>query len=228
MNFQDVPEGSPNPVPKDLLSRIETTLLSDLQPVKPVAPVLRTSLGLLAVAALVSAAAIGRLGWAGWSSSSGLQASIILGILALSMSLLAHSLSEQMVPGSKRPFSPVLLLVLPLVALGVALAMLFPFESSPEFLSAGFRCWRAGVACAAGTAPMFWLILRRGYALAPIQHGATAGLLAGLTGVTVLTIECRYHDSLHLTTWHLGAGLAAMAIGACTGYFARSRQRRAA
>jgi Negative regulator of sigma F len=227
MKSQDMYESSPNP-PENLLRRIETTMLSDLQPVKPVETALRTSLGLLAFAVLVAVAAIGRLGWAGLSASSGVQASVVLGILVVSMSWLAQSLSEQMVPGSRRQFSPVLLLVLPPIAIVVALLMLFPSEPGANFFSAGLRCWKAGVACAAATAPLFWLKLRRGYALFPIQQGATAGLLAGLTGVMVLTIECRYVDTPHLTTWHLGAGLAAMAIGACIGYFARSRRRRAA
>jgi hypothetical protein len=228
MNFRDLPGTSSNPVPKHLLDRVESALLADLQPVKPVASVLRTTLSLLIFATLVVAAAIRRLGLAGWNSFSWLQASIVLGILAFSMCLLAHLVSTQMTPGSKRPFSPVLLLALPAVALAVASAMLFPAEAIPGFLSVGFRCWRAGAVCAACTAPMFWLMLRRGFALAPVQHGATAGLLAGLTGVTILTIECSYLDRLHLIVWHLGAGLTAMAIGACIGCVARARRQRLA
>jgi hypothetical protein len=228
MNFQDLPGSSSDPLPKHLLNRVESVLLADLQPVKPLPSVLRTTLTLLGFTALVVAAAIGRLGSAGWNSSSGFQSFVVLGLLALSMCLLAHLLSTQMMPGSKRPFSPVLLMGLPVVALGVATPILFPTEAIPEFLSVGFRCWRAGVACAASTAPMFWLVLRRGFALAPVQHGATAGLLAGLTGVTILTIECSYLDRLHLIVWHLGAGLTAMAIGACIGCVARARRQRLA
>ena len=226
MNFEDMPERATDPLPEPLLRRIETAVLADLRPVRPVGSVLRISAGLLSLSALVAAIAIARLGWAGWSSFTWLQAATISGILLLSLPLLAHSLSKQMTPGSKYLFSPVWLLALPLSALAAAFAMLFFTESSSQFLSAGFRCWRTGIACAAVTAAMIWLVLRRGFPLAAIPYGMTAGLLAGLTGVAVLTIECNLLDGLHLIVWHLGAAIAAMVAGACIGYLASARLTR--
>jgi hypothetical protein len=39
--------------------------------------------------------------------------------------------------------------------------------------------------------------LRRGFRLYPVAHGPTAGILAGLVGVTVLEMYCPYPDRLH-------------------------------
>ena len=226
MNFRHLPGDSPEPLPKHLLDRIETGLLADLHPVKPLASSLRATIGLLTLSILVIAAFIARLGLAGWKALGVLQALILLGIIFSSLCLLAHLLSKQMSPGTNRPLSPKVVLVMPVIALALATAILFPAEMDPKFVSAGFRCWRAGVVCAAVAAPMFWRLLRRGFALAPIQHGATAGLLAGFTGVAVLTIECAIHNSLHMNTWHLGAGLVAMAFGTGLGFSALQRRRR--
>ncbi|MEJ7604804.1 MAG: NrsF family protein [Bryobacteraceae bacterium] len=118
-----------------------------------------------------------------------------------------------------------MLVTITLLALIATSISFFPYEWGPRFLPAGFRCWRAGIACAAAIAPLFWLLLRRGVTLNPIRSGATAGFLAGIFGLTVLTIECNYLDSLHLTIWHLGAVLTTMLIGAGIGHFARARQR---
>jgi hypothetical protein len=80
--------------------------------------------------------------------------------------------------------------------------------------------------CAAIWAPLFWLTLRRGFPLDPITHGATAALLGGLVGVTVLEIYCPYLDRLHISTGHIGAAVTSVLAGAAWGGFQKRIRRR--
>ena len=82
--------------------------------------------------------------------------------------------------------------------------------------------------CAAASAPLFWLALRRGFSLHPIAHGATAGLLAGLVGVSVLEIYCPYLDRFHIFVSHIGGAVIAALSGAAFGWIKEKARQGAA
>ena len=100
-------------------------------------------------------------------------------------------------------------------------------ENSPP--NTGLLCLEIGLACAIPAAALLWLVLRRGAILSPVLTGATAGALAGLSGLTVLEVFCPNLNKYHILVWHLGAVLASiigcLAIGLLAEYSSPSQFR---
>lgn len=210
--------------PETLQDRIEAAILPTLRPVSPLPSVLRVMITLLLGSIAVIAAASWRLGTAGWHARNGLQASVDFSFLAIFGIVLANLLAHSMSPGSFRR-SAWLYLALPLPILLVTDAWLFGYRWNPKFLPLALSCWEIGITCAALSAPLFWLALRRGLSLYPVSHGAAVGLLAGLVGVAVLELYCPYLDRLHISAGHIGAAVTSTLAGTAAGLI-RSRVRR--
>jgi hypothetical protein len=204
----------PADFPEALQSRIEAAILPGLQPVLPLPAAWRIAVSLLLCAVAVIAAANWRLGIAGWQARSSLQVSVDFTLLGAGMLILGFTLANQMAPGSTHAAPAWTVVVTPLLALLAAVVLLFGYRWSPDFWPRAFSCWEIGVACATISAPLFWLVLRRGFCLSPVSQGALTGLLAGLTGVTVLEIHCPNLDRMHIADGHLGAALTAVLAGA--------------
>ena len=197
--------------------RIESAILPGLQPVSPIPSVFRVMAGLLVSLIVVVAASNWRVGIEGWQARSAFQATLNFSLLGLSVLLLASVLAYQMMPGSRQPVPFLAYMTAPLLALLASNSALFGYHWTPRFVPVGLHCWEIGVTCAALSAPLFWLILRRGWSLHPVANGATVGLLAGLVGITVLEIYCPYLDRLHISVWHIGAGVTSTLAGAALG-----------
>lgn len=212
-------------LPEALLDKIESAILTDLRPVSPLPSELRVTATLLVCSIIVIAAANWHLGLAGWRARNSLQAAVDFSLLGISILAFANTLANQMTPGSwcRAPIS--VYLALPLMALLAADASLFSYHWNPNFVPLSLNCWEIGVTCAAFSAPLFWLVLHRGFSLKPVGHGATAGLLAGLVGATVLEIYCPYLDRLHTSVSHVGAAITSMLVGAALGLI-KSRVQR--
>jgi hypothetical protein len=214
-------------LPQALQDRIEAAILPGLRPVSPLPSALQGTATLLLCSIIVIAAANWRLGLAGWHARSGLQASVDFSLLAISLLALAKTLANQMMPGSRRG-PPVWLLLAVSLALLAANVSLFGYHWNSAFVPLALSCWEIGVACAALSAPLFGLVLRRGFSLNPVAHGATVGLLAGLAGATVLEIYCPYLDRLHTSASHIGAAVTSLLVGAAWGGIKSRIQRRVA
>jgi hypothetical protein len=171
----------------------------------------------LLISIVVIAIANWRLGLAGWYARSALQASVNFTLLAAGLLAISNALARQMMPDSRRIAAAPLYISVVLLSLLTADVLLFGYRWSPNFFPLALSCWEIGIMCAAISAPLFWLIRRRGLSLNPIAHGATAGLLAGLVGVTVLEIYCPYLDRLHTSAAHVGSAITAAALGAALG-----------
>ena len=215
-------------LPQALQDRIEAAILPGLRPVSPLPSALQGTATLLLCSIIVIAAANWRLGLAGWHARTALQASVDFSLLAISLLALAKTLANQMTPGSRRGPPVWILLAVPLVALLAANVWLFGYHWNPAFVPLALSCWEIGVACAAFSAPLFWFVLRRGFSLNPVAHGATAGLLAGLAGASVLEIYCPYLDRLHTSVSHIGAAVTSLLVGAALGGIRRRIQRSVA
>jgi hypothetical protein len=209
--------------PEALQDRIEAAILPRLRPVSPLPTALRVAMTLLLCSMGVIVAADWRLGVAGWHARNALQAFVDFSLLGIFILVLANLLAHRMSPGSLCG-SAWLYLVLPVPVLLATDAWLFGYRWNPDFLPLEFSCWEIGVACAALSAPLFWLALRRGLSLYPVSHGAMTGLLAGLVGVAVLEIYCPYLDRLHITAGHIGAAVTSTLAGATAGLIT-SRKR---
>jgi hypothetical protein len=71
---------------------------------------------------------------------------MILGALAISAGLLAYSLVNQMIPGSRHRIPPGLLPVGIAISLAILVAVLFQFQHEQSFWTDGWSCIRVGTA----------------------------------------------------------------------------------
>ena len=205
-----VPEASPSSA---TLQQIERGIIADLRPVRPIASKSRLLAVFIAIFVFVAAIGVYRLGAFALAVMTPLQASVILGALAIGTGLLAYSVVNQMVPGSLHWISPTLLPVLVTISLAIAIAILFQFLPEHNFWAKGWACVRAGTSVGALAAVPLWFVLRRGAILSPAMTGAATGLLAGLVGTTALEIHCPNLDAWHMLVAHLGVAV----LGATTG-----------
>jgi hypothetical protein len=205
-----VPPTSPSPT---TLRQIERELVADLRPVRPIAPRPYVFAFLVAISVCVVAAGVYRIGAFGLAVMSPLQASVIFGVLAISTGLLAYSLVNQIIPGSRHRISPGLLPVTITISLAITMAVLFQFQHEQNFWAHAWGCIRRGTSIAALAAVPLWLVLRRGAILSPAITGAATGLLSGLVGTSALEIHCPNLHASHILAAHLGVAV----LGAITG-----------
>jgi hypothetical protein len=196
------------------LTRLAAVLTADLLPARPLAPMGFYLMAFAGVFASIVTFGVYREGTRSLVARSPLQTFSILCLLSASASLLAWSLVLQMVPGSRHRLRPELLPAAVIASLSVAVGVLFEFRSEPRFWHGGWTCIQAGLPFALLAAVSFWLLLRRGAILSPRATGATAGLLAGLSGTSVLEVHCGNLDLLHILIWHFGVA----AFGALAGF----------
>lgn len=186
------------------LGHIETALAADLRPVRPIAAKKYIFVTLVAIIVGVVALSVARMGALAIPVMSSLQTYSILGALAVSIGLLAYSLANQIVPGSRHRVSPRLLPVGIVVPLIFLIAVVFPFHAEPDFWRRSWACIRAGTVISVVAAVPLWLVLRRGAILSPAITGAAIGFFAGLAGTTALEIHCPNIEAWHILVGHLG------------------------
>jgi hypothetical protein len=213
------------PSPRQL-KQIETGVLADLKPVKPLAPAGALCFALLAILLVVVAVGAIALGIAGWRALSLPQKIAVFAAMSASICLLAWTAARQIVPGARLLLSPIWLVVAVWAILTGIFTILFRPHQEPTFVATGLICLRIGLECAVPSALAFWLLLRRGAILNPVMTGATAGALAGLSGLMVLEIFCPNLNEYHILAWHLGAALASTLGGIAVGSIAGSYGRR--
>ena len=216
-----LPVSADLPSPKTL-RRIELDIVANLRPVRPVAPK-RLFATLVAIFVCVVALSVYRIGAFAIAVMSPLQTGAMLGTLAISSGLLAYSLVQQAIPGSRHRISPRLLPISILIALTVVVVLLFQFEQERNFWANAWWCIRTGAAIGALAAVPFWLVLRRGAILSPSMTGLAAGLFAGLVGMAALEIHCPNLDIWHILVSHIGVGVLGATAGLMVGSFPRWR-----
>lgn len=213
--------------------QIAERMAADLTPVRPIAPARNLVAAFVAIFVSIVALAVCRLGAPALAVMTPLQSAAMLGALGASTVLLAHSLANQMVPGSRHTIPPRLLPVGIMAVLAIASAVLFQFQHETDFWRRTWWCIRTGTPIGALAVFPFWLMLRRGAILSPRMTGAATGLFAGLAGTSVLTIHCRNLDAWHILVAHLGvailcalAGLATAAVAEIYSVSATQGRRR--
>jgi hypothetical protein len=201
------------------LKKIEQAFLADLRPVRPLAHPMYRLAALITIFGGATTVGVWWLGTAGLSAMSRLQAAIILSGLIAGASLLAYSMAQQMTPGSAHGIAPRPLTIAIGTLLVITVALLFKFQDELDFWGGAWGCIRPGALIAVLTAPLLWLVLRRGAILSPALTGMVTGLLAGLAAATALEIRCPNLNAWHILASHLGtAGLSAF-VGLAIGVF---------
>ncbi len=208
-----------------LLRRMQAGILEDLKPVRPL-PSPRILL-LASAIVFLSVVAVGALllGTTGWHVLNMLQRAVVFVTLAASAVLLADSIVRQMVPGSKHAFAPAKLPIAILITLMLLIAATFRSQRESAFILGGLGCMKNGLLFSVPAAFLLWLILRRGALLLPKFIGAAAGGLAGLSGLSVLEINCPNLNVFHILVWHGGVVVIGSLGGALVGAAVESIRR---
>jgi len=211
--------------PTQVVQSITERMLDGLRPVQP----LRDRylfLGFAAVVVSVVGIAVLRLGAFALVAMSPFQAAAVLCALVAAAALLADSVVRQMVPGSKHRVDPKILPFLVLASLVILVLLLFPFHQERHFWTDAWRCIRPGTSIGLVAAIPFWYLLRQGAVLSPRVTGVSSGVLAGLTGASVLEIHCANLSAAHIVVSHLGLPLLGSVVGYAIGLAVQLMERR--
>jgi len=199
------------------MGRVRGQLPETFEAVRPLAPAGAFAALFLLIAVGLAVGVAWLTGIKGLPLLSAAQQGAVFGVLFASVLLAAFAVARDMRPGART--------VRGIVVFGVAFAAaealfltLFHDYSMGHFVHSGIACFRMGLACAAGTALVAWLVVRRGLVVAPVSTGAAIGALAGLAGLAALELHCPILLVPHLVVWHAGVLVASMAIGAGVGW----------
>ena len=215
------PADVPSPM---VLREIERGLVANLRPVRPIALKRYIFVSMMAIFAVTAVLGLSRFGAFAIAAMTPLQTCAIFGALAISAGLLAYSLVNQMVPGSRYRVPPGRAPLVIMMLLMVSVTVLFPFQQERSFWFSAWVCIRGGTPVAAFAAVPLWLVLRRGEILSPIMTGAATGLLAGLAGTTALEIHCPNLDAWHILASHLGVAVIGAVVGLLVGWAVENRK----
>jgi hypothetical protein len=213
---------APEPPSPDRVRQIQAQLRANLKPVKPIPPARVLVLGFLLIAAAAVTVGAAHLGTAGWEALGPLRRTTVFAVLAAGLGLLSALLAREIVPGSRMLLDSRVTVTGVFAILAGIFAALFDFHAEPTFVATGLVCLAIGIECALPVAVFSWLILRKGTVLYPTAAGALIGLLAGLSGLTLLEIFCPNPDKYHVLVWHIGAALVSTIGGATIGWIADS------
>jgi hypothetical protein len=219
-----------SPVPVDPLSpaalhKIAQSLADNLRPVRPMAPARYFAGAFLGIFVSIVALSVYRLGAFAIAVMTPLQTTTILSTLAIGTAWLVYSLVNQMAPGSRHRIPPAMLAAGITLLVALAMAVLFQVQQEEHFWGNAWACIRAGTVVGALAAVPLWMVLRRGAILSPRMTGATAGLLAGLAGTSMLEIHCPNLDVKHILVSHLGAAILCALAGLAIGITAEMKGR---
>jgi hypothetical protein len=213
---------APQPVETAVLDRIRQPAISMLTPVRPLAPVGVFVAAFVIIFGVIAVAGALRLGVYGLPALTLIQRVAIFPVLMALAVLTAFAAARRMRPGARTIGSGVVFTV-SLIAIEAVFLSLFHDYSVGRFLRWGTGCLRAGLLCAVPTALLVWLLVRRGYIVAPVSTGAAIGSVAGMTGLTALELHCPILTIPHVAIWHVGVLVVSIGAGAMAGWLARSR-----
>jgi hypothetical protein len=213
------------PLSPSLIRQIHARVAADLSPVKPLLPSGFFEAAFFLAFAIVAGLSLFWLRPLGlWAMGTG-SALTVISVLGLVTSVLTGSLTRQMIPGSLHRVAPAWIPPVALMILGSFLWGLFPRHGITEFWKTGWVCVRVGSLFAIPVGVVLFVTVRKGAVTTPRTAGGTAGLIAGLTGVTVLEVHCPLLEASHIVTWHLGVALISAAAGAALSSLLEARRR---
>jgi len=198
------------------LNRLEDVLLSDLRPAPAMAPVRVFLLRFLLLFALFAAFSAMVLGLHGFHVLGWMQRLSIMSSLLLAGWLAATACARAMRPASGASLGG-LVLLLATAGFPILFAALLRNYSTWHFVAEGVPCLVAGLCVAVPVGCLAALILRRGYVLDWSRAGLAAGVLAGLSGLSMLELHCPNLKAIHAMVWHLAVVACSSALGYLVG-----------
>jgi hypothetical protein len=195
------------------LARINEQIRASLDPVRPLpsdGKMVGIALVVFVAFSLAVAFAFGCYGLMRMTSIQRICYCTTIIVLAF---LLSFSTIQQIMPGSKKHWNPLVLISLSLILPSLLVLILFGTGDQSGFVHFGIPCLGIGLLSAALGGLVAFFLIWEGYAVTPIEAGAVTGCLAGLAGVAVLALHCPRFEAAHVIVWHLGALLIASFAG---------------
>lgn len=211
------------PISGGLARRVLDALKPSLIPVKPVPSPRRLFLAFLVVFVAGSAGLIVLTSRAGLRLMTPVQLGATLAILLTGGILFSRKLAAQMIPGSRSGVPLWGLLTLGGIGVLGGLAVLFPWQSSGNFVSDGWPCAAMELVFVIPTIAVFWLLARRGALFASAALGVTLTALAVFLALAPLQSQCMFQQAPHLLVWHGGTALLSVGFGSLAGSLRRIR-----
>jgi len=199
-------------LPEALAAKIRAQIQTDTQPVQPLKPPAFYVIIFAALFAAISLAFTAILHFKGLHALSRNAAAELLLLLVLAALGTAHTVARAMRPAGGRLYSW-LLAAFALFAYEALILRLFSDYSTEKFLHGGLVCLSLGTLCGIVTSLPLWFLVRRGFIVQPALAGAALGLLAGLSGLTFLTLHCDNLTVPHTALWHAGVLVVCTLLG---------------
>jgi len=215
----------PHQVEPALLDRISNSIRPSLRPVHPLPPTWVLASGLVLICAALGLAGAARAGFYGIERMVLSERVLIFSTLGILAWIAAREFVSEWIPGSRRRFTPSMLLTILSAALLTVFAILFRDYHTNHFVSVGVVCLFTGLLHAIPAGLLGWLVLRKGLAVDSVSAGVVGGALAGLAGVAMLELHCPNFEALHVLFWHTAVVPASAALGGAVGLALRKRSR---
>jgi len=200
-----------------LQDKLRSALTPALMPVKPIPSQRMLVLMFLAVFVPCATVLVAFLSKIGLALMTRTQVVSMTAILAAAGTLFSWLLAWEMVPGSRRVFSPSLTLAATGIGVVALIALLFSWRVSAHFVSDGWPCAALELIIAIPGAALFWLVARRGALFASSGLGATIAGIAAALALIPLQSQCMLQQAPHLLVWHVGTAALLIGLGAFLG-----------
>ena len=206
-----MPRGDPD---AQRIVQIQRLIIASLKPAQYLPSDRKLTLILLTIFVMFSVVGAVPVGYNGFRVLDLQQRFAYYGLILLCGTWFSITAVQEIIPGSRHRTSALATVLGSALSLALLVSLLFQKFDLNQFVSVGIPCLRLGVVCAALSATLFWLLLRKGFFTSPVVAGATVGSFAGLAGVAVLALHCPIENSAHTLVWHLGAMVLAAIAGA--------------
>ena len=200
-----------------VIRRVTQSIVPSIQPVRPMASLPVQTLILVIACAAIAWAGAALSGFDGFFAFNVAERIVILTTLTLFAAMAARLFASEMVPGSARRIGAVWLLAAVSIAVAVEFAMFFHNYDMSGFVPDGITCLENGLLHAIPVGIAAWIVLRRGFAVEPVNAGLAAGLLAGLGGLGLLELHCPHLKVMHQAIWHIAVVPVSAVVGAALG-----------
>lgn len=210
-----------------VLEQLRESIPTPLARVRPLAP---AGVFVALILLVIAGAAMGgaeQLRVLGWPVLSPVARALIFGMLMILSAVAAFATAAQMRPGARTIRSGILF-GLAFLGMEAVFFLVFHDYSLGRFFHWGMGCLRSGLLCAIPAGVLVWLLVRRGYVVAPVSAGSAIGAVAGLTGLSALELHCPILTIPHVAIWHVAVVAVSVALGALGGWLGSLVRERSA
>jgi hypothetical protein len=212
-----------DPVSPVLVNTITAGFTGQLIPVRPLPSdraLMWIGFGFFVVFTLLLTSAVG---FAGFRTLTPAERIVYYSLIAAFGLLFSASAAPALIPAAKVRVRASAVAFASVLALTVAVSLMFPGFTLDRFVSRGIPCLRFGCICAALYSLFATLLLRRGFVTELKRTALYIACIGGFSGVAVLSLHCPLRNAPHIIVWHLGCIAVSALAGALIGHFLTRR-----